>query len=446
MKIIIAGAGDVGVHLAKLLADEQHDIIIVDLNKKRLERIDNELDVITLVGSSIGASTLRNAGVEEADLLIAVTESESTNITTGVIAKKLGAKRCIIRINNEEFLTDTSGFTLESLGIDSIISPPHLVTNEIVELLAQTGLTDSIIFADGKLKVIGVHLLDRSAPIIDKNVVEAAKVDSSPLMPVAIKRKGKTIIPKGNTIFRYDDFAYFVCRVEDFSLLMKLTGKNHVKPKNVMIVGGSQIGYQSAKLLSSKYNVKLIEQRKSKCYDFADELCKTLVIHGDARNVSLLREENIEEMDAFIAVTGNSETNIMSCLVAKSLGVKQTIALVENIDYINLSQDIGIDTLLNKKLIAASNIFKYVREGAVLAVGTLHGVESEILEFVAKENALVTQKAIRDLKLPKTAVIGGVMRGDETYIPLGNFEIKAEDRVVVFTLPDAIQKVEKLFK
>ena len=213
-----------------------------------------------------------------------------------------------------------------------------------------------------------------------------------------------------------------------------------------MIVGGSQIGYQSAKLLSSKYNVKLIEQRKSKCYDFADELCKTLVIHGDARNVSLLREENIDEMDVFIAVTGNSETNIMSCLVAKSLGVKQTIALVENIDYINLSQDIGIDTLLNKKLIAASNIFKYVREGAVLAVGTLHGVESEILEFVANKDSLVTQKAIRDLKLPKTAVIGGVMRGNETFIPLGDFEIKAEDRVVVFTLPDAIQKVEKLFK
>lgn len=213
-----------------------------------------------------------------------------------------------------------------------------------------------------------------------------------------------------------------------------------------MIVGGSLIGQQSAKLLSDKYNVKLVEVNREKCYNFAERLPETLVIHGDARQVDLLKEENIDEMDAFIAVTGNSETNIMSCLVAKSLGVRQTIALVENMDYIHLSQNIGIDTLINKKLLAASNIFKFVRKGEVLTIGNLHGVQAEILEFEVKRKSKITRSPIRKLGFPEGAIIGGVLRGSQSYTPLGDFKIEEGDRVVVFTLPDAIRKVERFFK
>ncbi|WCL81622.1 Trk system potassium transporter TrkA [Saprospira sp. CCB-QB6] len=447
MKIIIAGAGEVGFHLARLLADEQQDITLIDTNKDRLAYIENRLDVLTLNANAASTKALRQAKIERTDMLIAATASETTNITIGLIGKKLGARHSIVRVSNSEYLSCGEGdFSLLDLGIDELISPAALVTHEIERLLEQSGVTDSIDFGDGQLKVVGVHLVEEDAPILNKSVVEAAAAHGKKLMPVAIRRGYKTLIPRGNSVFKQNDFAYFVSCAKDLPDLMKFTGKPEVNIRNIMIVGGSLIGQQSAKLLSHKYNVKLVELNRDKCYNFAERLPETLVIHGDARQVDLLKEENIDEMDAFIAVTGNSETNIMSCLVAKSLGVRQTIALVENMDYIHLSQNIGIDTLINKKLLAASNIFKFVRKGEVLTIGNLHGVQAEILEFEVKAKSKITRFPIRKLGFPEGAIIGGVLRGSQSYTPLGDFKIEEGDRVVVFTLPDAIRKVERFFK
>lgn len=445
MKIIIAGAGEVGFHLARLLADEQQDITLIDTNKERLSYIESKLDVLTMHANAASIKSLKEAQIAKADMLIAATASETSNITIGTIGKKLGAKQSIVRVSNSEFLNCNNGFSLLDLGIDSLISPAALVTEEILRLLEQSGVTDSIDFGDGQLKVIGVHLLEENAPILNKTVIEAAEAHGRPIMPVAIRRGYKTIIPRGFSQFQLGDFAYFIACAENLPDLLKFTGKKESKIRNIMVVGGSLIGYESCRLLSKKYNVKLVEKERSKCYDYANKLPNALVINGDARNVELLKEENIDEMDAFIAVTGNSETNIMSCLVAKSHGVGQTIALVENMDYIHLSQTIGIDTLINKKLIAASNIFKFVRQGEVLSIGTLHGVDAEILEFEVKGGSKVTKAPIRKLNFPSTAIIGGVVRGNNSYTPLGDFRIQAGDRVVVFTMPESIHKVERFF-
>ncbi len=445
MKIIIAGAGEVGFHLARLLADEQQDITLIDTNKERLAYIENKLDVLTMHANAASIQNLKDAQIAKADMLIAATASETTNITIGTIGKNLGAKHSIVRVSNSEFLNCNNGFSLLDLGIDSLISPAALVTEEIQRLLEQSGVTDSIDFGDGQLKVIGVHLLEENAPILNKTVIEAAQAHGRPIMPVAIRRGYKTIIPRGFSRFQLGDFAYFISCADNLPELLKFTGKKECPIRNIMIVGGSLIGYESTRALSKKYHVKLIEKDRDLCYDYANKLPNALVIHGDARNVDLLKEENIDEMNAFIAVTGNSETNIMSCLVAKSHGVRQTIALVENMDYIHLSQTIGIDTLINKKLIAASNIFKFVRQGEVLSIGTLHGVDAEILEFEVKAKSKVTKAPIRKLNFPSTAIIGGVVRGQSSYTPLGDFQIQAGDRVVVFTLPESIHKVERFF-
>ena len=446
MKIIIAGAGEVGFHLARLLADEQQDITLIDTNKDRLAYVESKLDVLTIAANAASIETLRDAQIHKTGMLIAATASETTNITIGILGKNLGARKVIVRVSNSEFLNCNNGFSLSDLGIDSLISPSALVTEEIGRLLEQSGVTDSIDFGEGRLKAVGVHLLEENSPILNKTVIEAAKTYGRALMPVAIRRGYQTLIPRGNSVFKLGDFAYFVSCASELPDLLKFTGKVETQIRNVMIVGGSLIGEESAKRLSKKYNVKLIEQNKRKRYDFADSSPDALIIHGDARNVDLLKEENIEDMDAFIAVTGNSETNIMSCLVAKSLGVRQTIALVENMDYIHLSQTIGIDTLINKKLIAASNIFRFIRQGEVLSVGTLHGVDAEILEFEVKPKSKVTRFPIRSLYFPQGAIIGGVTRGEKSYTPLGDFKIEAGDRVVVFTLPESIRKVESFFK
>lgn len=445
MKILIAGAGEVGYHLARLLANELQDITIIDVSKERLSYIENKLDVMTLRGNAASVRLLQEAGVANTDLIIAATASETTNITVAMLSKKLGARKTIARINNTEYTKENCAIDFSSLGIDAMISPAALVADEIESLLSQSSVTDVFDFGEGRLKLVGLHLEEES-PIIGRTVVGAASIHPRDLMPVAIQRNNQTIIPRGHSTFELDDYAYFVCCAGDLPDLLHLTGKSKFKIQNVMLVGGSEIGTKSAYRLRDKYHVKLIERERSRCIDLAERTNNILVINGDARNVDLLREENIHNMDAFVAVTGNSETNIMSCLVAKSLGVRKTIALVENMDYIHLSQTIGIDTLLNKKLIAASNIFKFVRQGSVLSIANLHGVDAEVLEFQVKEGSRIGKKPIRKLGFPKTAVIGGVVRGETSFTPLGDFQIKPGDRVVVFTLPKAISKVESFFK
>ena len=448
MKIVIAGAGEVGFHLAKLLSYESQEITLIDMDKERLAYANDHLDIRVLRGDVVSLAVLREARVNLADLFIGVTSSQTTNITASVIAKRFGAKRTIARISNTEFIDHRIEIGFNQFGIDELISPESLAAAEIELLLNQYGFNESYEFEDGALTMLSLKLSKKSS-LLGKSVKEAAKVfPELHFMPIAIQRleNQDTIIPRGNTEFIEGDTVVFITSKGGDEELFKLSGKVKTEIKNVMILGGSKIGFKTTKdLYKSKFNVKLIENDRDTAMDLAEELPNALVINGDGRNVELLEEENIGDMDAFIAVTGNAETNIMSCLVAKSRGVKKTIALVENMDYYQLSHTIGIDTLINKKLLAASSIFRYIRKGDVVAITKLGNINAELLEFVVNSNSKITRKNIKDLDFPRSAIIGGVIREGEGLIPLGDFHIHEGDRVVVCCLPSAIPDVEKLF-
>ena len=448
MKIIIAGAGEVGFHLAKLLSFESQDITLIDTHRDSLSYADTHLDIRVVRGDATSIKVLEDSNVTDTDLVIAVTSSETTNITVCVLAKQLGAKRTIARISNTEFIDrkDEVGFT--KFGIDELISPESLAANEIELLLNQSAFNDTYEFEGGALTMIGLHL-NRTNSFIDKTVKEVASVfPNLKYVPIAMQRYGTqyTIIPRGDTQFKEGDQVYFITTKEGVDEIYELTGKERHEIRNVMILGGSNIGYKTASdLCKNRFNVKLIENDKEKAFEIADDIPSCLVINGDGRNVELLLEEDVQDMDAFISVTGNSETNIMSCLVAKSKGVKKTIALVENMDYFQLSHSIGIDTLINKKLLAANNIFRYIRKGEVVAMTKLNNMNAELLEFVVTPSSNVTNKTIRDIDIPRSAIIGGVVRDGEGQIALGDFKIQSGDRVVVCCQPHSIGKVEKLF-
>ncbi|SCY26167.1 trk system potassium uptake protein TrkA [Nonlabens sp. Hel1_33_55] len=449
MKIIIAGAGEVGFHLAKLLSYESQDITLIDPVKENLHYADTHLDIRTLRGDATSIKTLKDSNVGQADLVIAVSSSEAINITIGVLAKQLGAKRTIARISNTEFLDAEQAVGFKGFGIDELISPESLASKEIELLLNQSAFNDSYEFEDGALTMVGVNLT-RTAQFVGKSVQEAGEIfPEVHFMPIAIQRFGTqyTLIPRGDTQFKEGDQVYFITTTGGVDELYKLTGKTRRTMKNVMILGGSNIGEQSARNLSEAgMNVKLVEIDPDKAFDLADKLPEVLVISGDGRNVELLQEESIHEMDAFIAVTGNSETNIISCLMAKSKSVRKTISLVENMDYFQLSHSIGIDTLINKKLLAANNIFRYIRKGEVVAMTKLNNMNAELLEFIVKEKSALCNKQIIEVNVPRSAIIGGVIRDGKGNIVLGDFTIKAGDRVVVCCLPRSISKVEKLFQ
>lgn len=448
MKIIIAGAGEVGFHLAKLLSFESQDITLIDTNRESLAYADTHLDIKVIKGDATSISILREAKVEGTDLVIGVTSSETTNITACVLAKQLGAKRTIARITNTEFIDNKELVGFTKFGIDELISPEQLAANEIELLLNQSAFNDSYEFDDGALMMIGLSL-SRTAEFVGKTVREVGELyQDLDYVPVAIQRYGTqyTLIPRGDTKFKEGDQVYFTTTKEGVDFIYKLSGKVKEDVKNVMILGGSEIGYKTARdLCKHSFNVKLVEGDKERAMEIADDIPSCLVINGDGRNVELLEEESIKDMDAVISVTENSETNIMSCLVAKSKGVRKAIALVENMDYFQLSQSIGIDTLINKKLLAANNIFRYVRKGEVVAMTKLNNVNAEILEFLVTPNSKVCDKVVREIDFPRSAIIGGVIRDGEGMIALGGFKIRNGDRIVVCCLPQSLKKVEKLF-
>lgn len=446
MKIVIAGAGDVGTHLARLLSYEKKEITLIDLNAERLQKIANQIDVAVVRGSATSYKILRDAGVPRADLFISVTESEEVNLATTIIAKKLGARRTVARITNEEFLMDKKTLNLAEIGIDELISPESLAAREIKRLLRVAAVTDSFEFDQGLLSLIGITI-DHQSPLLNRPLAETARLNpQNAFIIVAILRGSRTLIPNGDTTLQVNDHVYFIAQPDGIDLVLDLTGKKDIEINNMMILGGSKAGYHTARKLSSQYKIKLIERNKDKCFTLADELPDTLIINGDGRNVELLEQEGLADMDAFIALTGDSETNIISCLVAKDRGVKKTIALVENTDYIQLSQNIGVDTMINKRLIAANFIFRYIREGDVVSIAGIHGVEAEILEYEVNRNCKIANRRLRDLKFPQEAVIGGVIRDQKGYIALGDFRFQNDDRVVVLSKREALSEVENFFK
>lgn len=445
MKIIIAGAGEVGYHLAKQLSSEEHDISVIDIDSVHLERTDASTDVMTIQGSSTALKILRQAGVSKTDLVVAVTSSESININTAVISKTLGAKRTIARVSNAEYIAAENKEMFKSLGVDHLIYPEELAAAEVVKLIERSAATDVLEFEDGRLSLIGLKL-DKSVPILRMSMKQIAEMyDTTAFRIVAIHRGMHTIIPRGEDIFLPNDQVFVITKPEGIDEIIQVAGKENTKLQNIMILGGGKIGRKTAKLLENNVNIKLIEADSDKTSDLADYLQRTLVIKGDGRDLDLLAQEGIIDMDAFIAVTNDAETNIITSLMAKHLGVSKTITQVDNVDYIPLTQTIGLDSLINKKLITANSITRFIRKANIVSLATLQGIDAEVLEYVVKPKSTITKNPIRKLKLPKNAIIGGYVRDETGYIADGDTEFQEGDKVVVFTLPDVISKVEKFF-
>ena len=451
MKIVIAGAGEVGSHLAKMLSGEANEITVIDERQERLDALSANCDAITVEGNPSAIKVLQDAGVEHADLFIAVNPSESqdVNIVSAMLAKKMGSKKATARINNEEYLSYENKYMFTEMGIDLMFYPEKIAAAEIVDLLKRTASTDSMDFARGKLQV-AVFKLEES-PLLGMSMAEFSAVaaeEGQNFRVVAIARGNETIIPKFDTKFKYHDLVFIVSKREGMELLMKYLGKRDIEIKKLMILGGSPIGEMVAKQMSKQLDdIKIIEMNKAKCLELSEKLPDNVnVVNGDGRNSDILIEESIKEYDAFVAVTNSSETNILACVAAKRLGVARTIAEVENLEYIRLAESMGVDAVINKKLITAGRIYKFTLSSKVRFIKYMSGTNAEILEYIVAPNSAITKCQLKDMSFPQNAIIGGLIRGNDAMIAVGDTQIEAYDRVAVFALPEAVKAVDKFFK
>ena len=445
MKIVIAGAGDMGTHLAKMLSGNGHDITVADVDPKALVEVGNLMDVVTVEGDTTQFSVLRKAGVRKCDLFIAVRSVENDNILSAVMAKQLGARKSIARVDSNEYLEPNSKEVFIDMGIDYLFYPEQIAAREVINLLGHTSSTEYGEFAGGKLSLVAVRL-QLTSPLLGRVVIDEEYFDEDlEYRTVAIVRGSRTIIPTANDRYEEEDIVYVITRSNNISKVVELSGRREEAIRNMMILGGSRIGVRIANELQDEVNIKLVDYNADKAYHLAEMLDRTLIINEDGRDTEAMMEEDIAGMDAFVAVTGRSETNILAAMLAKRMGVKRVIAEVENINYISLAESIGVDTIINKKLVTASNIFRFTMTTDVQAIKCLTGSQAEVMEFIVKPNSPATKSRIRDLGLPSDAVIGGVVRGDRVFIAVDDTQINAYDRIVVFTMPDSVMRVAEFF-
>ena len=445
MKIIIAGAGDVGCHLARMLSGDNHEITVIESDRKLLEDVSAVADLLTVEGDCTSFATLRKAIVRKADLFIAVNHEEERNIISAILAKQMGAKKSIPRIDHNEYLEPNNKEVFINLGIDYLFYPEKIAARQVIKLLGHTATTEYVDFSNGKLSLV-VFRLDPASELVGHTLLSfTEKQQPLSYRTVAITRDGRTIIPHGNDTYMEGDMVYIITKEDSVKEVMAFSGQSNIDINNLMILGGSQIGQRIALELQDKVNIKLVEYIADKAYKLAETLDSTLIINEDGRNIEAMMEEGLSNMDAFVAVTGRSETNILAAMLAKRMGVKKVIAEVENLNYIKLAESIGIDTIINKKLITASNIFRFTLSTDVQAIKCLTGSEAEVLEFIVKPNSPATKAKVKDMDFPTEAIIGGIVRGDKVFIAVGNTEIQAYDRVVVFAMPNTIAKIGKYF-
>lgn len=443
MRIVIVGAGEVGTHLAKLLAKEHINITLMDEEPSKLKDLDANYDMLTRVGSPTSIIDLKDLGVKDVDLFIAVTPSESVNMTACMIANNLGAKKTLARINNYEYLLPDNKSFFETLGVDYLIYPEILAAKEIAASLETTWLRQNMSFCNGELILLGIKVRE-NAIIVNKPFI-SGYFDHRKYRIVAIKRNNQTIIPGGADQILPNDIVYFITRPENLDFVKQQSGKKDHKINSAMIMGGSRIAQKTIKALPERINVKILEKDRERSYELAEKCDKALIINADARNLDVLKEEGIHETDAFIAVTSNSEANILACMAAKRMGVKKTVAEVENIDYIMVAESLDIGTVINKKMIAASYIYQLTLDADVLDVRTLTSADAEVVEFVAKPGSKITKRKIKDARLPANVNIGGYVRDGEGHIVAGDTIIQPGDHVICFCIASAIRKIESYF-
>ncbi len=443
MKIVIAGAGEVGTHLAKLLSKEDLDIVLIDTDVEKLHWLDSNYNLMTIIGSPTSLRVLKQAGVENADLFIGVMPFETRNIMACQFAKKLGSRKTVARIDNYEYVQPENKEFFKSLGVDELIYPEMLAAEEIVTALSHNWARNWFELCNGELILIGAKIRE-NARILNQKLCDLNKAHLLYHI-AAIKRKSQTIIPRGNDIIMTGDIVYFTTTPGHIQDIQQLTGKTEIDVHNVLIMGGSRIAIQLAYKLPDSMRMKIIEIDKEKAYKLAEKLPNTVIINGDARDTDLLREEGIDETDAFVALTDSAETNILACLTAKRFGAIKTVAEVENLSLIPSAEGLDIGSTINKKLLAASRIFQILLDEDSSNVKCLALSDAEVAELIVKEDAPITKKAIKDLSLPKDITLGGLIRDGKAMIVNGNTQIQANDHVMVFCLNTVIHKLEKLF-
>ena len=445
MKIVIAGAGEMGSHLARMLSGNGHEITIVDSDPKALAEVASLADVISVEGDSTTFAVLRRAAVRKCDLFIAVNHEENANIVSATLAKRLGAKKSIARIDNNEYLEPDNKEMFIDMGIDYLFYPEKVAARERINLLGHTSTTEYVDFSSGKLS-LAVFRLEPASPLVGEPLTGFdEEQESLSYRTVAITRGGETIIPRVGERYMEGDVIYVIARQDAVHRVMEFSGRSNIEIRNMMILGGSRIGIRIATELQEEINIKLVDYNAEKAYRLAEMLDKTLIINEDGRNTEAMMEEGLSNMDAFVAVTGRSETNILAAMLAKRMGVKKVIAEVENLNYINLAESIGIDTIINKKLVTASNIFRFTMSTDVQAIKCLTGSDAEVLEFIVKPNSPATKARIRDLGLPDDTIVGGIVRGDKVFIAVDDTQCNPYDRVVLFAMPGSVGKVGYYF-
>ena len=445
MKIIIAGAGNVGTHLAKLLSRERQDIILMDDDEEKLSTLSNNFDLMTVTASPSSISGLKEVGVKEADLFIAVTPDESRNMTACMLAHNLGALKTVARIDNYEYLLPKNKEFFQKLGVDSLIYPEMLAAKEIVSSMRMSWVRQWWEFCGGALILIGAKMREK-AEILDIPLHQLGS-PNIPYHVVAIKRGTDTIIPRGDDTIKLNDIVYFTTTRKYIPYIRKIAGKeDYADVRNVMIMGGSRIAVRTAQYVPDYMQVKIVDNDLNRCNRLTELLDdRTMIINGDGRDMDLLIEEGLKNTEAFVALTGNSETNILACLAAKRMGVNKTVAEVENIDYIGMAESLDIGTVINKKMISASHIYQMMLDADVSNVKCLTFANADVAEFTVKADSKITKHLIKDLGLPKGTTIGGMIRNGEGILVTGDTLVRAGDHVVVLCLSMMIKKIEKYF-
>ena len=444
MRTIIVGAGEVGYQIAKFLTIEGIDVVVIDKDKGKLRRISSDIDVAVIEAEGSDPSALKEAETDKADMFLAVTNSDETNMIACLLAKAMfNVRRKIARIRNPDYFFNKNLLSRENLDIDPAINPELETAKAITRLLEMPFATDVEDFEGGIIKVIGFKVNPKSY-LTDKPLRDLRASIKKEFIVGIIERDDKVIVPSGNDIIKEGDIIYLPTKKVDIGNMAAILEVSIKPSKRIMILGGGKIGYYITSIIEHKADIKIIEKDTERCKYLSKYLGKALILHGDGTDQKLLLEENISNMDVFVAVSNNEELNIMASLLAKKLGAKKTITIVNRTDYISLAYSLGLQAVLSPRLITASTILRYVRRGDILSLTAIAEHKAEILEARVGKTSLLIGKTLKTEKLPKASIIGAIIRDEKIIIPSGSEVIMEGDKVIIFTLRESIKDVEKV--
>jgi trk system potassium uptake protein len=446
MRILILGAGDVGYHLARQLSNENHDVVVIEQNRERVRMIEDSMDALVIEGNGASLHTLEQAGIQRTDLLLAVTSLDEINLMACLSASQYAVPKRIARVSKPDYYDHTGILPPERLGVDLMINPERECALETYQLLHSAAATEFAQFENGMVQVIGLHVKP-DAPVVGKRLLEIGRATGEVnALVVAIGRGKLTVIPSGGTRIEAGDLVYLLGEPADLPRVLPLAGYARFDLRRVIIGGGSREAWFLAQMLEEhRIECTIIEARRARALELSEDLRSALVFHGDATDLELLEMEAIGDADGFVAYTGNDETNLLSCLLAKSLGARKVVSLIDRINYIPLVSRVGVDAAVSPRMSAVNAILSHVRRGSVLAVASLRGTAAEGIEFDVTARFRHAGRPLAQVKLPKGSLIGAIIRSDKAIIPRGSDAIEVGDRVIVFTTAGSRAEVEALF-